>query len=302
MSWARWSIRKSRTRSWVMEDRLSQVVSDVTKVAEETKTAATSQGQKIVGPQGPLKHVVSQGSEESVPKISAEEMIKHWDRFSVVYGRDPRPEEECTGDQLTGVDTSLKRDIAPYVDFGIWVPDRHRLLKMLRNTGLQVHVGRVLRHIEISGPADFTSWSECYSLSTIALVGFDAVGLGPMHEYSRLIGRYATRHMERLWSVFARNSVAAMVRGQAPAGQFDASRQWESVWWAAADDKNFWHEQFEEPALIILTQAGRGTDVVTGEAPIESNSVAGHTQYEPDRKKRKTETRARPDQQSSSSI
>ena len=161
MSWARWSIRKSRTRSWVMEDRLSQVVSDVTKVAEETKTAATSQGQKIVGPQGPLKHVVSQGSEESVPKISAEEMIKHWDRFSVVYGRDPRPEEECTGDQLTGVDTSLKRDIAPYVDFGIWVPDRHRLLKMLRNTGLQVHVGRVLRHIEISGPADFTSWSEC---------------------------------------------------------------------------------------------------------------------------------------------
>ena len=134
-----------------LEGRLNQVVTDITKVAEEAKAAAASQSEKVGGPQVPLKHVVSQGSEETVPKISAEEMTKHWDRFSSVYGRDPRPEEECTADQRTGVDTLLKRDMAPYVDFGIWGPNHHRLLKKLRNTGLQLHMGGVLRHIEISG-------------------------------------------------------------------------------------------------------------------------------------------------------
>ena len=202
--------------------------------------------------------MVTQGSEESVPKIYADEMTKHWDWFSLVYGRDPRPEEECTADQLTGVDTLLKRDIAPYVDFGIWGPNHHRLLNKLRNTGLQLLVGGVLRHIEISGPPDFTSWSECYSLLPTALVGFNAVGLGPMLDYSRLIGRYAARygsltwpllyqcdvrcrleHMERLRRVQERNSVAAIARGQAPAVHFDKGRPWDSVWSAAVDDKNF---------------------------------------------------------------
>ena len=30
--------------------------------------------------------------------------------FQTIYGRDPQPEEECTADQLTGIDVLLKRD------------------------------------------------------------------------------------------------------------------------------------------------------------------------------------------------
>ena len=62
-----------------IEDRLSQVVSDVTKVAAETKA---SQGDKIVGPQVPLKPVMS---------FSAEEMTKQWDRFQIVFEGTPDP-------------------------------------------------------------------------------------------------------------------------------------------------------------------------------------------------------------------
>ena len=91
-------------------------------------------------------------------------MTKHWDHFKLVYGRDPRPEEECTAEQLTGVDTLLKRDCAPYVDFGDWGPNHHRHPKKLRNTGLQLHVGGVLSNVEMSGPPDAHSWSECYNL------------------------------------------------------------------------------------------------------------------------------------------
>ena len=189
----------------------------------------------IVGSQVALKQVISQGSEETVPMLSAKDLSLHWDRFKEVFGRDPRPEEECTGDQLTGVDLLLKRDCAPYVDFGVWGPNHHRLLKKLRTTGLQLHAGSVLKNIELSGPPDVDTWSESYKLLCTALIGFGAVSLGPLMDYSRLITGCATRygaatwpllyqaevrcrleHLERLRRVLERDCAAATARGHAP--------------------------------------------------------------------------------------
>ena len=54
------------------------------------------------------------------------------------------------------------------------------------------------------------------------------------------------------------------------------------------DDNYLWHGHFEEQALLILTRSGKLTDVVTGEAPIESHasSSVGST-GEPIAKRRK---------------
>ena len=70
-------------------------------------------------------------------------------------------------------------------------------------------------------------------------------------------------------------------------------------WSAAVDNHSFWHRQFEELALIILTKAGRLTDVVTGEAPMENKSggAAGRDNHpELDRKRRKTTKKPRIEQ------
>ena len=53
-----------------MEDRLNNAVNDVTKLADETKTFTATHSAQPNGPQVPLEHVVSQGSEETLPKIS----------------------------------------------------------------------------------------------------------------------------------------------------------------------------------------------------------------------------------------
>ena len=182
-----------------------------------------------------MKHVVSQGSEESAPKISNDDTTKHWDQFKLVYGRDPRPEEECTADQLTCVDTS--------------------------NTGLPLHVGGVLRNAEMSRSP------RCQCLFRVLQFAVDCGGrflcsrLGPMLDYSRLILEYASRHgtltwpllyqcdvrcqlehVERLRRVLERNH--ALSKRQAPAIPFDLNWPWDSVW----DDQSFWHRQFGEPA------------------------------------------------------
>ena len=34
---------------------------------------------------------------DSAPKLLQDEFSRHWDKFMSVYGRDTKPEEECTG-------------------------------------------------------------------------------------------------------------------------------------------------------------------------------------------------------------
>ena len=100
-----------------VEERLEKAEKEVIKLnAQMPSVDATV-------PQVQLKHVFSEGSEEVAPKISSRDLTNHWDTFKAVFGRDPRSEEECTAEQLTGIDVLLKRDTAPHVDFSIWGPN-----------------------------------------------------------------------------------------------------------------------------------------------------------------------------------
>ena len=55
-----------------------------------------------------FKNVVLRSSQETVPRISQEEQTMRWNVFKTVYGRDQAQDEECTADQLTGIDTLQK--------------------------------------------------------------------------------------------------------------------------------------------------------------------------------------------------
>ena len=138
-------------------------------------------------------------------------------------------------------------------------------------------------------PPDLHSWQECYNLLTTALVGFGAVGHGPLLDYGRLIAGYANRHgnitwpllcqtdircglehMERLRRTLEKEHTIASAKQQSPATSFNPDRPWDSVWTAAVDDHSFWHRQFEEHALLSVTKAGTLNEVVTREAPFTS--------------------------------
>ena len=209
---------------------------DVASHAGELVHANTGEAtSKVSGLQVMLKQVVLQGSEESVPKLRSTELSRHWDSFRAVYGR---PEEECTGDQLTEVDVPLKRDEVPML--------------------ILVHVGGTLKTTEEAGAADVHAWTECYKLLCTALLRFKAVTLGPLLDYERMIVEYAARygdlawpllhqcdvrcrleHKERLRRVLERESVASSARNQAPAVQFNSACPWDSVWTAATEDHKF---------------------------------------------------------------
>ena len=137
---------------------------------------------------------------------------------------------------------------------------------------------------------------ECYRLLTTAVVGFEAIGPGPMLNHGRLSTTSSERygaltwpllyqcdvrckldHMERLRRVLERKFLDATARGQAPSVSRDSTtRPWDSVWTAACEDFGCWHCQFEELALVILRHhhgrsAGGDTRVHRG-----SNGIFTH--------------------------
>ena len=84
--------------------------------------------------------------------------------------------------------------------------------------------------------------------------------------------------MERLTRVLERKFLDATALGQAPSVPFDRSRPWHSVWTAACEEFGFWHCQFEELALIILTKSGQLFEIITVKAPVEPGTQSSAPQ------------------------
>ena len=81
-----------------------KVEKEVVKLSAEPAPATFAQENlELAWSQVQQTHVVSQGTDEVVPRISPKSFTAHWDTFKPTYGRDPRPEVESTSDQLTGI-------------------------------------------------------------------------------------------------------------------------------------------------------------------------------------------------------
>ena len=168
---------------------MKDAIAIATEARQAAESAASAAKQHDVGPKVALKTVISQGSDEAVPTLSKGDLEKHFAAFHKVYDRNPRPDEECTTDQLTGLFTLLHRDVAPYVDFGVWGPNHHRLLRKLRLTGLVPRADGTYQNIELLGPPDVEDWQACYQLVITGLLGFEAVTLGPLLDYGKKISK-----------------------------------------------------------------------------------------------------------------
>ena len=83
-----------------LKDQLDKVVKTVGTLTQAEPTEVPPSKPPLCSPQVHLKQVISQASEEAVPLISQSDLLKHWDCFKKIYGRDPKPDEECTGTSL----------------------------------------------------------------------------------------------------------------------------------------------------------------------------------------------------------
>ena len=139
-------------------------------------------------------------------------------------------------------------------------------------TGLITTAGGVLHNVEILGPATLEEWKECYDVLFTGLIMLDCVRRPALANYRAHIiklhqqfgprcwallyqadSRCRAENMDRLrYQLLAKHN-AALASGQPTS--FDSTRPWDSVWQAAVEDKEFWNEEFERHAIMVVTNS-----------------------------------------------
>ena len=277
------------------EDATADALQCARKAAEEARKAAEAAASAVAATGSAstnagaieLSSVTSQVSKEIVGPLLKEDVDNHYTAYKEKFGLPPDPNSECSEAQLAGLYHVLRSGGPPYVDFGVWGPNHHRLLRRMRFTGLRLGPAGSYHNVELLGPPDFRTWAESYDILMTGLLGFKAVELGNLLNYRRKMEGYwnlygdATwslqyqadvrcrlEHMERVRRNLAANAKRATEHGVQLEVTYDAKKPWDSVWAAAIDDAKFWTEELERPATLVLARAQSLAEHVDGDAPI----------------------------------
>ncbi|CAK0908268.1 unnamed protein product [Prorocentrum cordatum] len=73
----------------------------------------------------------------------------------------------------------------PYMDFGVYGPYHHRLMRRMRFTGMTQDPDGTTKITEPSVPVDCNSWVRSHEVPQPKLLGFAAVGLGTLIAYRK---------------------------------------------------------------------------------------------------------------------
>ena len=190
-------------------------------------------------------------------------------------------------EQIAGFAHILKSGGAPYLDFGVWGPNHHRLLRKMKFKGTRPVRGGGYQEVELLGPPSFQYWEESWELAVSAFVGFDQVDLGVLDTYRAKHQRYSTLYGPEAWGLQYQSDVRCRLEHfdvihrelhaiyeQGPQDTrahsgYDPNRPWNAVFQRAAKDFEFWHDEFEQPAAPFLKGlASRpGGDAPVGSVP-----------------------------------
>ena len=247
-----------------------------------------------------LSTILSQINETEVETMSETDIQAGYARYEVIFGEGvrPPPDSECTDDQLSGIKYLLHASMSPYVDFAIWGPHGHRILRKIKLSGATFKPDGSISNIELFGPADFDMWMACYRLLEVALIMLDAVDLGKLQQYRDMMTRYHQRYGNSVWHLLYQADVrtrlehmdrvrrnatiehaAAKLGGKDTA--FEEKRPWNFVWGAVCADTQWWKNELEDPALLVLAKAARLGEVVAGDARANGAPQVSHSPAHP---------------------
>ena len=248
-----------------------------------------------------MNAIASQVDDSEFDMAPESELLQCFRRYESKFGRGERPDQdqEPTPEQVSAIKCILSRGQPPFVDFGVFGPHAHRIMKKVKLSGYTIGRDGQLQTLELLGPANVAMWEACYNVLMNALVMVDAVDLGALMSYKqhiiKLHDRYSSKiwpviyqadnrcrleHMERTRRVLQSVHEDAVRRGSST--DYDDARPWNLVFRRVITDETFWRDQVVEPALLVLTRVAGIGEVVHGDAGVgHGNIAAGPRETEP---------------------
>ena len=241
-----------------------------------------------------LSLCVRQADETEVPLIS-EGLISaghaRWERL-FGSGKRPKPDQEATMAQLSGLHYLLESGQVPTVDFAVWGPHGSRIERKLRLSGSVFAPDGSLRTIEIAGPPTIGIWLASWEVFTTAAVILNIFDLGALIDYREHIVRLHTRYGPQVWLLLyqtdtrfrsehmlrVKRKLADDHETAVSAGRttpFEKDRPWNLALIEGTADPTWWFNEFTEPAMMILARTANIQSLVSDEAPVASSGDPG---------------------------
>ena len=216
-----------------------------------------------------MNTIASQVDDSEFELAPEADLMRCFRRYESVYGKGERPEhdQEPTPEQVSAVMCILRRGSPPYVDFAVFGPHGHRIMKKVKLSGVNIGRDGTLQTVELYGPANIGMWEASYNVLLNVLVMLNAVDLGVFMSYKqhimKLHDRYSSKvwaiiyqadvrcrleHMERTRRVLQAQHEEAVAKGQST--DYDDTKPWNLVFRRVVSDDNFWRDQVLEPSLL----------------------------------------------------
>ena len=245
-----------------------------------------------------LSLICSQLDESEADLLEESDVLKGYARLEVIYGAGTRPRSDSNPslEQLSVVSHLVKSQANPYLDFSIFGPHSHRIMKMIKMS-TQVFTKDGLQTIELKGPPDLQTWQSSFELQKNCYLMLDICDLGPLLQYEKKIQSYSIRYGPSIWpliyqaDVRARRELAidikmrlAAIHSSSPTTSgYQPDRPWNAVYSKMCDDQfslTFWKEELEDLAIAVLARTANLRARVGDDASI-GTSVASQSNHEP---------------------
>ena len=236
-----------------------------------------------------LSSVINQIDDFEIDILDENTIQAAYARYSTRFGAFPHPDHELSTEQLSTLHSLFTSGRAPYTDMAIWGPYHKRLQKKIRLKGVKLNAQGEITPVEMNGPADFESWRESYAVFKTGAIMFDQISPARLEAYEHRIRSYHERYGRECWALIYQADVRARLEqterlrrigadeleAATKAGgthSFDKKKPWEWVWDKLVHDQAFWHQELEEPALLILSKSAKVPQLVDDDAAVEGRA------------------------------
>jgi len=255
--------------------------------------AATSSSPTMAGTIGgrnvKLATCVDQANDMEATRMSPQDVTAAYERYKSCQGDVPRPEEDLTTEQLTGLKALFDSGQVPYVDLAVWGPYGRRIQKKLKLSGFIMGANGQLQHAQLFGPPCVEEWVKGFAVFKTGAIMLGELSPAVCDHWMKMIVDYTRRYGPSVWPMIyqaevrarlehlervRRSGSAARDEAVAAAGThpFDPKHPWEWSLRRCADDVQFWRRELEEPASLVRSHIASMGDHLEDDAKIARDS------------------------------
>ena len=246
-----------------------------------------------------LSQVIDQGSDMEIEQLDAAMLLRFRKAYSISEGDNPLEREEVTDAQISALHAKVEQGLAPFVDMGVWGAFGERLARQMKFTSQVLKDGQ-WKAVELPGASSLLSWEDSWRIfrTTAIMIGLASTAV---------LDRYASEFKQRCqeypdcWHLAAQADIRCRSEwwmqekrrqedfhdAHPTMSAFNVAQPWNSVIKASAGAQDFWHKEFEKPAMLYKVNGPKAMPAI----PIppkpgnyRSDPVDDKRQHEPRRR------------------